>query len=299
MKLTLDALLVLDAINREGSFAATAEALNRVPSAITYTMKKLEQDLDVMLFDRSGHRAVLTEPGRTLLEEGRYILEAACNLEKQVKKVAEGWEMELTIALNGILPSASLLPLIDEFYQLQSGTRIRLIHEVYGGLWDALASNRADLSIGAPQDGPSGGGYQMRPLTTFNWIFAVAKDHPLAHQAEPLTEQDISQYRVIAVADTSRSLPPRTAGIITGQDVFTVADIQTKICAHIQGLGVGYLPRNIIQYELNKGLLVEKNTEVDTINVSTCLAWRSGTIGHSLQWFLDHIDESTFAGVWN
>lgn len=295
MKLTLDALLVLDAIHREGSFAATAEALNRVPSAITYTMKKLEQDLDVRLFDRSGHRAVLTESGRTLLEEGRYILEAACNLEKQVKKVSEGWEMELTIALNGILSSSSLLPLVDEFYQQQSGTRIRLIHEVYGGLWDALASNRADLAIGAPQEGPSGGGYQMRPLTTFDWVFAVARDHPLAQQTQALTEHEISRYRVIAVADTSRNLPPRTAGIITGQDVLTVADMQTKISAHIQGLGVGYLPRNTIQHELDKGLLVEKKTEVDTIKVSTYLAWRSGTIGHSLQWFLDHIDETTFA----
>lgn len=299
MKLTLDALLVLDAIHREGSFAATAETLNRVPSAITYTMKKLEQDLDVKLFDRSGHRAILTEAGQTLLEEGRYILEAACNLEKQVKKISEGWEMELTIALNGILPSTTLLPLIDEFYQQQSGTRIRLTHEVYGGLWDALASNRADLAIGAPQDGPSGGGYQMRPLTNLNWIFAVANDHPLAHHKQPLTEQDISQYRVIAVADTSRNLPPRTAGIVTGQDVLTVADIQTKISAHIQGLGVGYLPRNIIQNELDQGLLVEKKTEMGSNKFSIYLAWRNGTLGHSLQWFLDHIDENTFSKLLN
>jgi len=297
MKLTLDALLVLDAINREGSFATTAEALNRVPSAITYTMKKLEQDLHVHIFDRSGHRAVLTEAGRTLLQEGRYILEAACNLEKQVKKVAEGWEMELTIAMNGILPSTALLPLIDEFYQQQSGTRIRLIHEVYGGLWDALVSNRADLAIGAPQDGPSGGGYQMRPLSSLDWVFAVARHHPLAQQPEPLTEQDISQYRVIAVADTSRNLPPRTAGIISGQDVFTVADMQTKISAHLQGVGVGYLPRSIIQHELDEGLLVEKQTNNVTEKITMYLAWRSDSKGHSLQWFLDHIDENTFAGV--
>ena len=68
MRLTLDALIVLDAIDRKGSFAAAAEELHRVPSAITYTIQKLEQGLDVVLFDRSGHRAHLTPAGRKLLE---------------------------------------------------------------------------------------------------------------------------------------------------------------------------------------------------------------------------------------
>ncbi|WP_230369313.1 LysR family transcriptional regulator [Paludibacterium denitrificans] len=60
MKLSPDALLVLDAIARNGSFSAAAEELHRVPSTITYTIQKLEQDLDIAIFDRSGHRARLT-----------------------------------------------------------------------------------------------------------------------------------------------------------------------------------------------------------------------------------------------
>jgi hypothetical protein len=44
MRLSLDALLVLDAIDRRGSFAAAAHELHRVPSAITYTVQKLEQN---------------------------------------------------------------------------------------------------------------------------------------------------------------------------------------------------------------------------------------------------------------
>ena len=42
--LSLDALAVLDAIDRRGSFAAAAVELDRVPSAITYTVRRLEED---------------------------------------------------------------------------------------------------------------------------------------------------------------------------------------------------------------------------------------------------------------
>ena len=45
--ITLDALRALDAIDRKGSFASAAESLFKVPSALTYTIKKLEEDLSV------------------------------------------------------------------------------------------------------------------------------------------------------------------------------------------------------------------------------------------------------------
>ena len=50
MKISLDSLLVLHAIVRKGSFAAAAaEELERVPSAVTYTVQRLGQDLGVKL----------------------------------------------------------------------------------------------------------------------------------------------------------------------------------------------------------------------------------------------------------
>jgi len=51
--LTLDALRTLDAIDRRRSFAAAADELFRVPSAVSYTINKLEEELGVALFDRS------------------------------------------------------------------------------------------------------------------------------------------------------------------------------------------------------------------------------------------------------
>ena len=132
MKLTLDAFQVLDAIDRKGSFAAAAHELHRVPSAITYSVKQLEESLGVELFDRKGHRAVLTDAGRELLAEGRRLLQAAADLECRVQQVAKGWESELRIAVDTIVGIDKLYGLIEEFYAEKSGTRLRLSTEVLG-----------------------------------------------------------------------------------------------------------------------------------------------------------------------
>ena len=122
-RLSLDALLVLDAIDRRGSFAAAAEALFRVPSAITYSVQKLEQDLGVMLFDRSGHKAKLTSAGQLLLQEGRALLDSAAMLEQRVKTHATGWEGELRIAISELLPFARVIQLVREFNELGAQTQ--------------------------------------------------------------------------------------------------------------------------------------------------------------------------------
>ena len=63
---TLDQLLVLESIIRTGSFAAAAKELHRVPSAISYSIKTLEEGLEIKIFDRSRQRAVLTTEGKRI-----------------------------------------------------------------------------------------------------------------------------------------------------------------------------------------------------------------------------------------
>src|SRR5262245_32573769 len=139
MRLSLDALQVLDAIDRKGSFAAAAEELHRVASAITYSVRQLEDGLGVELFDRRGHRAVLTEAGRELLNEGRHLLRSAADLECRVRQVAKGWEVELRIAVDTVVALEKLFGLVRDFYAEESGTRLRFSHEVLAGTWDALS----------------------------------------------------------------------------------------------------------------------------------------------------------------
>lgn len=291
MKLSLDALLVLDAIDRKGSFAAAADELHRVPSAITYTVQKLEQDLDVLLFDRRGHRAKLTAAGRELLGEGRHLLRAAGDIESRVKRVATGWEAELRIAYDDVIPLPGILRILEEFYREPCPTRIRLGMEVLGGCWDALAGNRADLAIGASGDGPVGGGYSAREMGSIEWVFAVAPGHPLASAREPLRAEDILGHRAVAAADSARNLPPRTLGLLSGQQTLTVPHLQAKAAAQALGLGVGNLPRFLAEREAAAGRLVVKRTEEPRQESPLHLAWRTAHRGKALQWFLKRLQQ--------
>lgn len=298
MKLTLDALLVLDAIDRKGSFAAAAEEMNRVPSAVTYVVRKLEEDLDVLLFDRSGHRAKLTVAGRELLDQGRQLLQAAGDLECRVKRVATGWETELRIAYDTVVPIEALYPLLARFYAEGHGTRIRLQEEVLGGAWEAMKFGRADLVVGASGEVPSGVDYKAHPIGEIDMVFAVAPSHPLAKAKEPIPLSELQQHRVVAVADSSRNLPPRTFGILDGQDTLTVPSMTAKIAAQIAGLGIGNVFRHQAQCHLNKGELIEKQVERPKPIAPLYLLTPKRLDGKALQWWVEALKDPVWWQGW-
>src|SRR5581483_7574731 len=291
MKISLDALAVLDAIVRNGSFAAAAEELHRVPSAITYTVQKLEQDLGVKLFDRGRQRARLTNAGEELLREGRFLLRAAADLECRVQRVATGWESELRIAVEDIVPVEKLFALLKEFYRQNAGTRIRLSAEILGGCWDALLSGRADLAIAAPGEVPPEASIAVEPMGQFEFVFVVAPDHPLAQAREPLAASDLLAHRAVPAADTSRLLPPRSSGLVEGQDTLTVPNMRAKLAAQIAGLGVGFLPLKWAEPHVKAGRLVRKEVEGNKAAANVFLAWHPRQAGKALDWFLARLRE--------
>src|SRR5437867_12915135 len=72
--LTPEALAMMDVIARTGSFAAAARELGKVPSALTYNVRQLEDALAVLLFDRRSRQAKLTAAGDELLNARRRLL---------------------------------------------------------------------------------------------------------------------------------------------------------------------------------------------------------------------------------
>jgi DNA-binding transcriptional LysR family regulator len=299
--LTPEALLMMDTIARTGSFAAAARELGKVPSALTYSVRQLEDALDVLLFDRSSRQAQLTAAGHELLNEGRRLLQELDAVANRVRRVACGWEATLAISVDDILSVPTIFDLVDAFYQVKDeqdggtpATRLRLRTEVLAGTWEALVSGEADLAIGVAGVHPNPGGIELKPLGELTFVFVVAPHHPLAALEAPLHDAQLVNQRAIAVADTAHRMAPLTVNLLPGQDVLTVASMRAKLEALLRGLGCGFIPEPLARPHLEAGRLVHKATARSPHVAELHYAWRGGPgMGRALQWWLQQLESPT------
>ena len=289
MKLSLEACEVLDAIERKGSFAAAAAALYRVPSTITYTVQKLEDDLGIIIYRREGRRSVLTPAGAVLLEQGRELLKVAHNIVETVKQVDRGWESRINIAIDTIYDIDKLYDVVEEFYKLQTGVEINITEEVLGGSWEAIVENNADLVIGAPFPEINTQGIKFEEIGVADWQFFVANNHPLLQYELPLSEEDTQPYPSIVIRDSSKNLPPMTHRIFENRTVLRVASMDQKVSAQIKGIGVGFLPTHRITDELETGKLIPLSITKDIPLTSLFMGWRANNKGRAIKWFIDKL----------
>jgi DNA-binding transcriptional LysR family regulator len=314
--LTPEALTMMDVIARTGSFAAAARELGKVPSSLTYSVRQLEEALDVLLFDRRSRQARLTAAGEELLGEGRRLLEEIDAVANRVKRVATGWESQLSVAVDGVISRATILELCEAFYALERGsatdpsetgeerghgTRLRLRTEVMAGTWEALVTGQADLAIGVGVGRESTPGVQTREIGTMEFVFAVAPHHPLAAATAPITDAELLRHRAVAVADSAQRLAPYTVNLLPGQDVLTVSSMQIKLEVQLRCLACGFVPEPMAREHIAAGRLVVKDVQRVAQMAPLAYAWRlpggpsgssgrKGALGLGLRWWLEQLE---------
>ncbi len=299
---------MMDTIARTGSFAAAARELGKVPSALTYSVRQLEEALDVLLFDRSSRQAQLTAAGSELLQEGRRLLQEMDAVASRVRRVASGWEAQMAIAVDDIVSTGTMFELVEAFCGARDtgrpgeptpgntapATRLRLRTEVLAGTWEALSTGQVDLAIGVSGDFLNPGGIDLKPLGELAFVYCVAPHHPLAAVEGPLRDEQIVHHRAVAVADTAQRLTPLTVNLLPGQDVLTVSTARAKLEALLRGMGCGYMPLPLVQAHLDAGHLVRMTTARGEHLARLSYAWRTERgigsdglgLGKALSWWL-------------
>jgi DNA-binding transcriptional LysR family regulator len=245
----------LDAVVRHGSFAAAAKAMRKAQSAVSYGIKQLEEGLGVVLFDRRGHRAVLTDAGQMVLEEGRLILARVKRVESLAARFHEDWEPRVEAVVDGIFPMQPVMTALKRMADDGVPTSIQIKVEFLGGVQDRFEKDGADVML--VKDYVRSQALVEYPLPDVDVILVAAAGHPLVSGEGVLTLADLQRHVELTVHDSSESRRLVDTRLFGGQRVFFLSDFFTKKQAVMMGLGFGWMPMYLIRDELSRGVLCE------------------------------------------
>ena len=221
---------------------------------------------------------------------------SARQLESRMRQIATGFESELRLMHDSLIPTHAFNQDICAFEDLHCGTRLRISSEALTGTWEALREGRADIVVAAGE-GPAGGGYKAVAVGSLAFAFCVTATHPLAKLQRPLTRSDLLEHTAVVVGDGARSLNDRTVGLLSGQRRITVPSMQAKIACQAAGLGHGFVPRACVRVELETGILVELQVEEPRPDETFWLAWRPEHMGEALKWWRHRLDRPLLPGI--
>ncbi len=294
MTIPVELIQIIDAIDRNGSFEAAAQELHKVRSALTYNIRQYEQISGIQVFDRSKHRAELTAAGRLLLEQGRQLLTLNDRIEENAKIAASGWETVIRIAYDEVLNHAPIFELIKRFQSNCPHVNLEIFSEVLNGCADALANNRVDIAIGISGRPMLGREFNYEPLGKIKFAFAVSPHHSLAKVAEPIDDATIQQYAGIFARDSAQRFTRQAANLFSETSRITFSSLELKRQAQIAGLGVGFLPLNLIKEDIKHGRLVVKKVKKCKPEGLFYLGWNNEKNAKAQQWLIRQILDGKF-----
>ncbi len=254
MIVDLGALEILEAIVAHGSFTKAASSLNKTQAAVSYRIRKLEEQLGVEIFNRDGYRAELTPAGVMVLDEGRHLLHRAARIRSIARNLNQDWEPYLQVVIDGALPMQPVMRALKALAVHDAPTRVHLKVEFLGGVQVCFENDGADLMIARdPHDAPF---YRVALLPDLDFALCVAPDHPLAARRR-VTSTDLREFVKITIQDSrARISNSGDLAAADGNRALYLSDFETKKRAIAIGLGYGWLPLHLIGDELRDGRLV-------------------------------------------
>lgn len=174
-------LLVMRALNKEGSLAAAAETLNLTQSALSHSIKKLEDRLGVALWQKQGRKLRLTQAGEYLLNSANNLLPQLEQVDSMLRAFGEGRKGQLRLGMECHPCYEWLMTVVAPFLTRWPEVDLDVIQQFrFDGL-AALREHKIDMLITSdPMDAPE---LDHRPVLDFELLLVAAAESTIAKQA--------------------------------------------------------------------------------------------------------------------
>jgi DNA-binding transcriptional LysR family regulator len=238
------------AVAEEGSFTRAAQRLHIVQSAVSASIRSLERELGVELFERTAQGVHLTQEGHVLLPEARLTLAAAAGARDAVDAVSGGLRGRLTVGAMQMLRAIDVPQLLADFHRDHPLVELHLRHAKGGSLElaERVRQGELDLAILAlpEQRAP---GLELTAIASEAIELACRKDHPLAArdevELEDLADETFIDFPVGWGIRGAVDAAFTTAGVrrLVTMEVDDAVHLERMVAV---GLGIALLPPSIV-----------------------------------------------------
>ncbi len=283
-------LTTFKTIIEEGSFTAAAEKLHYTQSTITFQMDQIEKELSVKLFEKLGRKMVLTSAGKEFIPRVNEVLEAVDKLHYLDKDVSE-CEGKLQIGVAETYLCYKLPPMLKAFVTKAPKAKLNIQAMNCYEIRNALVAGELDIGIFYSDVGGLGENLIVKPLASFEVVlvaspniakrFSDFKTPNRQHKIPLIINEPNCIFRQIF----ERYLKDNAIILDHTIELGSIATIKNLVQNDV---GISFLPKFVVENELQDGSLVEIETKVGHNKLTiACGYHKNKWISPLMQLFLD------------
>ena len=268
LRVSLEQWQAFVSIVREDGYLNASLKLNKTQPSVSYSIQKIERQLDVKLFETQGRKAILTKEGRELYIYAEKLLKLASDIEQKAKGKIKQIDNRIRLAVDEIFPVEILMKALREFSELIKESTVTVFRGILSGPCDMLEKNEADIAITYkhPKDFIAEHFYETQSA------LYISPLHPLSQLNRPINQSDLTSERQIIVMDDNQRNSLDFGWL--NSNAWYVDSLEMKLQMLVYGLGYCWLNEDFVtSRKLN---LMKLNLDMGSIRKHTLyLACRS------------------------
>ena len=293
MAVRLELYRVFLEVAKQGNISAAAQNLFISQSAVSQSVKQLEEQLQVRLFSRSTRGVSLTSEGKLLLE---YVSHALGLLQSGEEKIAASRQLltgELIIGASDTVTKTYLLSRLEAFHKDYPDIRIRILNGTTSMVLDYLHAGQVDIAFAS--EAPDETVYSVRHCVDTHTIFVAAPDYLEFDKVYTMEEIAALPLILLERKASSRVYLERyfqERGIQIHPEIELGSHNLLISLARI-GLGVACVTEEFSQSGLGRGVILPVRTAFEIPPRSVCMCTlRDVSPTSAANRFMDFISES-------
>ena len=251
----LEQLLVFRTIVDTGTFSAAAACLNKTVSTVSYTISKLEEQLDVSLFDRTQYRPTLTEFGREVYADAEQLLRRVERFEARAELRKSDHKTSIVLSIDNIFPRVVLVKALAAFNAEFPTVSIHLSTRDFDRVPDDITGGVADIGLTRLVPKFNISGFDGIQIGSTQNMLVMSPLHPLAQRAAPFSLAELEDHLQLILSRTPDTQNRVQAQLHKGES-WTIPDDDTLRALVKQNIGWAYMNRHVVWQDLLDGSLV-------------------------------------------